>query len=175
MSEPVVEHSEKKSVAGRKHFLVSFRQKLVVDADSIEQMTSAAQEFRDRVFPGHEVVVEEVAESDGKHIVDEHGLIARVVEEVADLRTLKEKRAELGEICKIAGESGNGYMYQPKMTIESARELDVRFVIQSLVEGFWVDIDYLRRMTEQALRQQQARQQGQQAVPQQQTPALRRR
>lgn len=146
-----------------KHFLVSFRQKIVVDANSIEEMSVAAQNFRDRVFPNHEVIIEEVSESDGKHVVKDE-FIARVVEVVPDLQTLKRKKAVVGEICKIEGEAGSGYMYQPQMTFKSAREHDVRFVIQSLVEGFWVDIDYLRRVTEQAMRAQQ------QAAARQQAP-----
>ena len=164
------------ATVGVKHFLVSFRQKIVVDAASIEEMSVAAENFRDRVFPGHEVVIDEVSESDGKHVVRDE-FIARVVEEVADLPTLKRKKAEVGEICKILGESGSGYMYQPKMTVENARDLDVRHVIQSLVEGFWVDIDYMRRMTEQAMRQQQAATRRQAPMPQQQapTPMARRR
>jgi len=156
---------EKQAGPAPKHFLVSFRQKIVVDASSIEEMSVAAQNFRDRVFPGHEVVIEEVAESDGKHIVKDE-FIARVVEMVPDLRSLKQKKAEVGEICKIEGESGSGYMYQPNMTIENARELDVRYVIQSLVAGFWVDVDFMRRMTEQAMREQQ------QAAARQQAPAV---
>lgn len=159
--------SEVKEEPKLKHFLVSFRQKIVVDAVSVEEMTVAARNFQERVFPGHEVVIEEVAESDGKHIVKDE-FIARVVEEVSDLQTLKRKKAEVGEICKIAGESGS-YMYQPQMTVENARELDVRYVIQSLVAGFWVEIDYMRRMTEQAMRAQQ------QAAAHQQVPGGRRR